>query len=247
MHAAEPDAPAPTAAAAAPTEPWSTDSAAVLSAGTLPTPAPSTVGVPTTVPTPGADAVALRVVANAAPVSAEAPEFSAWDAAPRLGAPGPARPSSPERPAVVERPGAVQRSAAAERGPVLERSAALARARGLEHAPETERMPIAGRASNVERAPVLDRAAVASRLTWTPPAAQAGQRGRPARPASRDGIAPVKAVSRGAKDACSASSGLVASALCVLHPCKNPRARGSAQCVDRQRAEDARLRRMEWR
>ncbi len=56
---------------------------------------------------------------------------------------------------------------------------------------------------------------------------------------------PVKAVVHPHKNACSDSSGLVADVMCVVNPCRNPRARTSAQCVDRQRAEQLRLRRME--
>ena len=43
---------------------------------------------------------------------------------------------------------------------------------------------------------------------------------------------------------CGADAGMVTTVLCVLNPCRDPKGRTSAQCVDRQRAEEARLRRM---
>ncbi|HEX2541348.1 MAG TPA: protein kinase [Caldimonas sp.] len=86
---------------------------------------------------------------------------------------------------------------------------------------------------------------VRSTVTAPPPAPT--ERGRTARTKPRGAVVPVKAVMHGRRDACSATAGLVASALCVLNPCKDPRSRTSAQCVDRQRAEQQRLRWMERR
>jgi hypothetical protein len=39
-------------------------------------------------------------------------------------------------------------------------------------------------------------------------------------------------------------TGLLTSALCVLNPCRDPKGRTRAECLDRQRAEEARLRRV---
>ena len=60
---------------------------------------------------------------------------------------------------------------------------------------------------------------------------------RPASTAARD--AP------GAPGVCSSDGArLLTRALCVLNPCRDPKGRTQAQCLDRQRAEEARLRRM---
>jgi hypothetical protein len=93
-----------------------------------------------------------------------------------------------------------------------------------------------------------ERSLAAARLVWTPPPVAASDRDRPTpRPRPRASPPPVKSIAYGRQDACSGAEGLVASAMCVLNPCKNPRARKSVQCVDRQRAEEARLARMAWR
>ena len=55
---------------------------------------------------------------------------------------------------------------------------------------------------------------------------------------------PARATASSAKNACSGSS-LLSGALCVLNPCKSPGMRSSAQCIERLRAEDVRLRRVE--
>jgi hypothetical protein len=39
-------------------------------------------------------------------------------------------------------------------------------------------------------------------------------------------------------------AGLLTNALCVLNPCRDPKGRTRAECLDRQRAEEARLRRL---
>ena len=54
---------------------------------------------------------------------------------------------------------------------------------------------------------------------------------------------PAKAAARDERGVCSAGAGMLTAALCVLDPCRDPKGR-SAQCLDRQRAEEARLRRM---
>ena len=53
----------------------------------------------------------------------------------------------------------------------------------------------------------------------------------------------AKAAARDERGVCSAGTGMLTTALCVLNPCRDPKGR-SAQCVDRQRAEEARLRQM---
>ena len=53
----------------------------------------------------------------------------------------------------------------------------------------------------------------------------------------------AQAAARDERSVCSAGAGMLTRALCVLNPCRDPKER-SAQCVDRQRAEEARLRRM---
>ena len=53
----------------------------------------------------------------------------------------------------------------------------------------------------------------------------------------------AKAAAGDERGVCSAGAGMLTTALCVLNPCRDPKGR-SAQCVDRQRAEEARLRRM---
>jgi serine/threonine protein kinase len=53
----------------------------------------------------------------------------------------------------------------------------------------------------------------------------------------------AKAAARDERAVCTADAGMLTTALCVLNPCRDPKGR-SAQCVDRQRAEEARLRRI---
>ena len=53
----------------------------------------------------------------------------------------------------------------------------------------------------------------------------------------------AKAAAGDERSVCSPDAGMLTAALCVLNPCRDPKGR-SAQCVDRQRAEEARLRRM---
>ena len=79
-----------------------------------------------------------------------------------------------------------------------------------------------------------------------PPAAAADAEREPKakRAPKRSAAQPsAKAASRDERGVCSAGAGMLTSALCVLNPCRDPKGR-SAQCVDRQRAEEARLRRM---
>jgi serine/threonine protein kinase len=89
-----------------------------------------------------------------------------------------------------------------------------------------------------------DRSASTTDLAFTSPRAFVPERKRTARPKPRSAPPPVRAASTDRKNACTGSD-LFARALCALNPCKNPRSRSSSQCVDRQRAEDVRLRRME--
>ena len=62
-----------------------------------------------------------------------------------------------------------------------------------------------------------------------------------ARPAKR----PLSTAARDAPGVCSGDGArLLTRTLCVLNPCRDPSGRTRAACLDRQRAEEARLRRM---
>jgi serine/threonine protein kinase len=88
-----------------------------------------------------------------------------------------------------------------------------------------------------------DRSVPTTDVAFTAPRAFEPERKRTARPKPRPAPAPVRAASSDRKNACTGSD-LFARALCALNPCKNLRSRSSSQCLDRQRAEDVRLRRM---
>jgi hypothetical protein len=85
-----------------------------------------------------------------------------------------------------------------------------------------------------------ERPAAAPTLSASPSRRPPSERARGV-PAKQRG-SPLKNVADQRGNTC---SGLWAGALCVLNPCKNPGTRSSAQCLDRQRAEEVRLRRME--
>jgi hypothetical protein len=68
---------------------------------------------------------------------------------------------------------------------------------------------------------------------------------KPARAQKRTAARTGKSSERVVRGACSADpAGMLTTALCVLNPCRDPKGRTSAQCADRQRAEEERLRRM---
>ena len=78
------------------------------------------------------------------------------------------------------------------------------------------------------------------------PVAVADERDKPARSSkARSARRPLSTAARASPGACSGdAASLVTRTLCVLNPCRDPNGRNRAQCLDRQRAEDARLRRM---
>jgi hypothetical protein len=80
-----------------------------------------------------------------------------------------------------------------------------------------------------------------------PPPAAKSERRRTQRARAPSPSAPGKFVAHRQKNACSDPSGLVASVMCVVNPCRDARGRISAKCLDRQRAEQVRLSRMELR
>jgi hypothetical protein len=74
----------------------------------------------------------------------------------------------------------------------------------------------------------------------------ADERDKPARSSkARPAKRPLSTAARDSPGACSGDAGgLLPRTLCVLNPCRDPRGRTRAECLDRQRAEEARLRRM---
>ena len=76
--------------------------------------------------------------------------------------------------------------------------------------------------------------------------AVADDRNKPARSSkARPAKRPPSTAARDAPGACSGDGArLLTRALCVMNPCRDPGGRTQAACLDRQRAEEARLRRM---
>ena len=107
-------------------------------------------------------------------------------------------------------------------------------------------LPVVG--SSPAATPAPARVAMSPTLSTAPDASgpkherRKAQRVRP--PSSRS---PLTSVAQRQTNACSDPSGVVASVMCVVNPCRHSRGRPSAQCVDRQRAEQVRLSRMELR
>ena len=69
---------------------------------------------------------------------------------------------------------------------------------------------------------------------------------KPARAAKRSSPRAAVQAKGGAAErpVCTDDAGMLTTALCILNPCRDPTQRANAKCVDRQRAEQARLRRL---
>jgi len=101
--------------------------------------------------------------------------------------------------------------------------------------------------SEAPRGEAVEPAAASPESISAPaPVAVAGEpRKAPRSAKSRLAKQPLPTAARVGQGACSGDgAGLLTSALCVLNPCRDPKGRTQAQCLDRQRAEEARLRRL---
>jgi hypothetical protein len=104
--------------------------------------------------------------------------------------------------------------------------------------------------SGAPRGEAVEPSAASLRSISAPaPVAVAGESHKPARSAkARLAKRPLPTAAQAAQvgpGACSRDgAGMLTSALCVLNPCRDPKGRTRAECLDRQRAEEARLRRL---
>ena len=175
----------------------------------------------------GWGAYALDHPASALPVAA-ALAVQPPHAAPRLSAPGAALPAPGLSPA------------AALPAPVLASGADPVSLRTTATAPPAASLPQAS-TPRMEAVATEESAWILLASTTGPSPAQ--DRSRTTRAKPRTAATRVKAAAQDRKDACT-GSGFVASAMCVLHPCKSPRMRSSSQCVARLQAEEVRLQRV---